>query len=118
MGIGRLMEDNVQLQELTEKVMSMAFTHMMMGIDFTLEELCDDLGLSESEVMWSFEQLGYTITFVKEEGESFIDDEEKMIDFNRMSREEFLSTYPHLTEEDYDATLEEYNEIKSAYTEE
>ena len=38
-------------------------------------------------------------------GNSFIDDQEKMIDFFLISRDEFLRFYPYLTKEDYDATV-------------
>lgn len=37
-------------------------------------------------------------------GESFIDDYEKMFDFQHLSKEEFLLSYSYLTEDDYDAT--------------
>lgn len=35
---------------------------------------------------------------------SFIDDEEKMVDFFILTKEEFLMSYSYLTEEEYDAT--------------
>ena len=34
----------------------------------------------------------------------FCDDEEKMKDFNRLSKEEFLSSYSYLVEEEYNLT--------------
>ena len=37
---------------------------------------------------------------------NFIDDEEKMKDFNSLSKEEFLQSYSYLTEEEYDNTRE------------
>ena len=35
---------------------------------------------------------------------SFIDDEEKMLDFFILTKEEFLNSYSYLTEEEYEAT--------------
>lgn len=35
----------------------------------------------------------------------FIDDEEKMLDFHNLTKEEFLFTYSYLNEEEYNATL-------------
>lgn len=36
----------------------------------------------------------------------FADDEEKMIDFYTLTKEEFLTSYSYLTEEEYDMTVE------------
>jgi hypothetical protein len=38
---------------------------------------------------------------------SFIDDEEKMIDFNTITKEQFLNSYSYITEEEYNLTLKE-----------
>lgn len=38
---------------------------------------------------------------------NFIDDEEKMRDFVSLTKEEFLSSYSYLTEEEYDNTVAE-----------
>lgn len=43
----------------------------------------------------------------------FINDIEKMIDFEMMSKEQFLESYSYLTEDDYNVTLRKYNEQKS-----
>lgn len=43
----------------------------------------------------------------KEKKLSFTDDIDKMRDFDSLSKEEFLSSYSYLTEEEYDATAEE-----------
>lgn len=40
---------------------------------------------------------------------NFIDDEEKMRDFVSLTKEEFLSSYSYLTEEEYDNTAAELN---------
>ena len=37
---------------------------------------------------------------------SFIDDGDKLVDFFKLSKEEFLKSYSYLTEEEYEATLE------------
>ena len=43
----------------------------------------------------------------------FTDDEEKMIDFMELNREEFLDSYNYLTEEEYEATIADVmNRIK------
>ena len=44
---------------------------------------------------------------VKVSGISFIDDADKLRDFFQLSKDEFLSSYSYLTEEDYEATREE-----------
>lgn len=36
----------------------------------------------------------------------FLDDEEKMIDFIKLSKDEFLDSYSYLTDEEYDLTLD------------
>ena len=40
----------------------------------------------------------------------FIDDEEKMYDFVRLTKEEFLSSYSYLTEDEYNNTKKLYEE--------
>lgn len=37
---------------------------------------------------------------------NFVGDEEKMVDFKKLSKEEFLKSYSYLTEEEYDNTAE------------
>ena len=54
----------------------------------------------------------YTITYYirevnKKPSSSFVDDQEKMIDFCYMSKADFLKFYSYLTEEDYAATIHE-----------
>lgn len=39
---------------------------------------------------------------------NFIDDEEKMYDFVRLTKEEFLLSYSYLTEDEYDNTKRLY----------
>jgi hypothetical protein len=38
---------------------------------------------------------------------NFIDDEEKMIDFNTLTKEQFLNSYSYITEQEYDNTLKQ-----------
>ena len=38
---------------------------------------------------------------------NFIDDEEKMIDFNTITKEQFLNSYSYITELEYDNTLKQ-----------
>ena len=38
----------------------------------------------------------------------FFDDEEKMVDFESMTKDEFLKSYSYLTEEEYDLTEDKY----------
>ena len=44
----------------------------------------------------------------------FIDDKEKMKDFKKLTREEFLNTYSYLYPEEYDLTLQELRNLKNA----
>ena len=45
----------------------------------------------------------------------FIDDEEKMYDFVRLTKEEFLFSYSYLTEDEYDNTKRLYEEQKGCW---
>ena len=53
-----------------------------------------------------------TISKAEVFNQSFADDAEKMIDFNTLTKEEFLQSYSYLTEAEYEATLQEVNGIK------
>ena len=44
----------------------------------------------------------------------FMDDKEKMRDFKKLTREEFLNTYSYLYPEEYDLTLQELRNLKNA----
>ncbi len=47
---------------------------------------------------------------------TFIEDMEKMKDFLKLSKEEFLKSYSYLYEEEYDATVWEYiKRTRNAY---
>jgi hypothetical protein len=43
---------------------------------------------------------------------SFIDDQEKMVDFFKLTKEEFLNFYSYLTEEEYEATKQDVLSMK------
>ena len=45
---------------------------------------------------------------------SFANDEEKMVDFLLLTKEEFLQSYSYLTEEEYDATEAEVQKEATA----
>lgn len=45
---------------------------------------------------------------------SFIGDEEKMKDFPNISKEEFLSSYSYLSEDEYEATLNDFNKLNQS----
>ncbi len=40
---------------------------------------------------------------------NFLNDEEKMLDYHRLTKEDFLVSYPHLTETEYNLTRMEVN---------
>lgn len=42
----------------------------------------------------------------------FLDDEEKMRDFKKLTKKDFLFSYSYLTEEEYDKTMENYKKCK------
>lgn len=42
----------------------------------------------------------------------FLDDKEKMADFFMLTKNEFLKSYSYLTEEEYDATVEDVKKVK------
>lgn len=58
MGIGSKIEVNAQLQEFTEKVLGYTFDLIRYG-DLAGEDICEDMGITEEEMYWMFEQLGY-----------------------------------------------------------
>lgn len=58
-GIGAKIEQNLQLQEFVERALGLAFDMMCDEESETIENFCDDMGVSEDEVWWLFEQLGY-----------------------------------------------------------
>lgn len=49
---------------------------------------------------------------ILKESKGFADDEEKMADFRKLSKEEFLKSYSYLTDEEYEATAQLFKESK------
>lgn len=48
---------------------------------------------------------------------SFLTDSEKMYDFFRISKEDFLETYSYLTEEEYQATVDKLEKLYKLFFE-
>ena len=57
-GIGDKIKNNPQLNEFVERVLGYAFDLIQYG-DLAGEDICDDMGITEEEMYWMFEQLGY-----------------------------------------------------------
>jgi len=58
MKIADAMNESVQMQEFVEKMLSVAYNTLEED-EYLLEEVCDDIGVTESELKWMFKQLGY-----------------------------------------------------------
>ena len=58
-GIGQIIANNLQLQEFVEKCMAWAFDACIYG-DMMSVDICNDMGITEDEMYWMFEQLGYS----------------------------------------------------------
>lgn len=58
MKIADAMNESVQMQEFVEKMLSVAYDTLEED-EYLLEEVCDDIGVTESELKWTFKQLGY-----------------------------------------------------------
>lgn len=58
MKIANAMNESVQMQEFVEKMLSVAYNTLEED-EYLLEEVCDDIGVTESELKWMFKQLGY-----------------------------------------------------------
>lgn len=52
------MNESAQVQEFVEKMLSVAYDTLEED-EYLLEEICDDIGVTESELKWMFKQLGY-----------------------------------------------------------
>lgn len=64
-----------------------------------------------SEVAKTTEELR-VMSMNKNKVHSFLDDTEKMMDFYMLTKNEFLKSYSYLTEEEYDATVEDVKKVK------
>lgn len=58
MKIADAMNESAQVQEFVEKMLSVAYNTLEED-EYLLEEVCDDIGVTESELKWMFKQLGY-----------------------------------------------------------
>lgn len=58
-GIGQKIANNLQLQEFVERCMSQVFDLCRYG-ELMAEDICDDMDITEDEMYWMFEQLGYS----------------------------------------------------------
>ena len=58
-GIGQIITNNPQLQEFTERCLSQVFDLCRYG-DLMADDICEDMGITEDEMYWMFEQLGYS----------------------------------------------------------
>nr|DAW63921.1 MAG TPA: protein of unknown function (DUF4250) [Caudoviricetes sp.] len=58
MKIADVMNESAQVQEFVEKMLSVAYDTLEED-EYLLEEVCDDIGVTESELKWMFKQLGY-----------------------------------------------------------
>lgn len=58
MKIADVMNESAQVQKFVEKMLSVAYDTLEED-EYLLEEVCDDIGVTESELKWMFKQLGY-----------------------------------------------------------
>lgn len=58
MKIADAMNESAQVQEFVEKMLSVAYDTLEED-EYLLEEICDDIGVTELELKWMFKQLGY-----------------------------------------------------------
>lgn len=59
-GIGQIIANNLQLQEFAERCLSQVFD-LCRYEDLMADDICEDMGITEDEMYWMFEQLGYSI---------------------------------------------------------
>ena len=77
------------------------------------EKFLDGMTVVYKRNRWRVERTEeWTMSKAEVFNQSFADDAEKMIDFNTLTKEEFLQSYSYLTEAEYEATLQEVNGIK------
>lgn len=101
--------DNIQedaLMEILYNVVKYAVENNHSKTNWTARDFFSDI-VSEELLKQLFDEED-----TKEFNQSFAGDAEKMIDFNALTKEEFLQSYSYLTEAEYEATLQEVNGIK------
>ena len=61
MSIGKKIEQNIRLQEFVEKALAIVFEFAQSDdiVIEMMEEICDDMDISEEEMWLMFEELGY-----------------------------------------------------------
>ena len=87
-----------------------------------LAEKIGDLGLANEREVSTMKDAATFIYRILHDGTfeqgvectDFTDDEEKMVDFFNLSKEEFLLSYSYLTEEEYDLTAKKVQERRMA----
>ena len=82
---------------------------MMTSEEMIIENLMNIISLmDENEIIVNHCNEIFKILRLKNKFEytDFHDDEEKMVDFWELTKEEFLDSYSYLTEEEYDLTVE------------
>ena len=70
-------------------------------------------GMTEEKIKDKIQALSYESKLEKFQGH-FLNDEEKMMDFFSISKEDFLFTYSYLTEQDYEDTVQALNVIENS----
>lgn len=71
------------------------------------EIIGDDYPTYEESVNMTLREKGHYVCNIP--ATDFIDDEEKMADFNKLTKQDFLDSYSYLTEEEYKLTM---NKVK------
>ena len=99
--------DNIHeddLMDILRNVVKYAVENNHCKTNCTARELLSDI-VSEELLEQLFDEKAEVFN------QSFADDAEKMIDFNTLTKEEFLQSYSYLTEAEYEATFREVNGI-------
>ena len=92
-----------EMYDVDEEVELYANSRGKNGVPSTIRELLDDCQEAKDTLMKIMNELKEICT-VFDFDKMFITDQEKMYDFKKLSRKEFLELYSYLTEEEYDET--------------
>ena len=60
MGIGKIIEEDMRLQEFVERLISYTFNSAISGDGF-LEDICEEMDITEEGAYYLYEQLGYEL---------------------------------------------------------
>ena len=92
-----------------------SFTGIPLSAGFSICDIGSTVFLTEEEAHASMEPIKlhqeYLAKLNSSKHLSFINDEEKMNDFHNLSKEQFLESYSYLSEEEYDSTFIDYNNM-------